>query len=72
MAKSKPSTAAKVEETITPTEPAKIMFSKEKILTFRRYAKRVDLLATLLTSEKEYTLAEVDSIINKFMKGQVK
>lgn len=71
MAKAKSSDSAKTEESIIPTEPVKIMFSKGKILTFRRYAKRVDLLATLLNEGKEYTLAEVDFIINEFMKGQV-
>lgn len=53
-------------------EPAEITFSKNKLLTFKRYVHRVDLLGVLLESDKEYTTAEVDSILDNFMKGTVK
>lgn len=49
-----------------------IKYSKNKLLTFAKYAKRVDLLGVLLVEGKEYTEAEVDAIIEKFMKGKVK
>lgn len=53
-------------------EPAKITFSKAKILTFQRYAPRRDLLGALLEEDRPYTLEEVDAAIEKFMKGKVK
>lgn len=47
-------------------------FSKEQILQAAKYAKRRDLLTAILEDTKEYTVAEVDSAIKKFMEGQVK
>lgn len=48
-------------------------FPKERILTFRRYAKRRDLLSILLKDGQEYTHDQVQSLIDNFMKkGQVK
>lgn len=52
------------------TEAAR--FSKEQILQAAKYAKRRDLLTAILENTKEYTAAEVDSAIKKFMEGQVK
>ncbi len=52
------------------TEAAR--FSKEQILQAAKYAKRRDLLTAILEDTKEYTAAEVDSAIKKFMEGQVK
>lgn len=62
--------ATKNKPVAADAEPAEIKFSKAKLLTFKRYRKRVDLLATLLKDGVEYTLADVDSIINDFMKGR--
>ena len=42
------------------------------ILTFQRYAKRRDLLSVLLEDGKEYTMEQVDSLLqNFFKKGKV-
>ena len=49
----------------------KITFSKAKILRFERYKNRVDLLNVLLDDKKPYTTDEVDSLVEKFMKGKV-
>ena len=49
-----------------------ITFTKEKILKFKRYKYRTDLLNALLDNVKVYTIEEVDSLIDKFMKGKVK
>lgn len=57
-------TAEKVVETIT--------FTKDKILTFKRYGNRIDLLTVLLDDSKAYTTDEVDALIDNFMKGKVK
>ena len=58
-------TAARSEQ----TEP---MFSKEQILTSARFANRRDLVNALLDEKKSYTVKNVDSLIEKYMKGQVK
>ena len=58
-------TAAKSEQ----TEPK---FSKEQILVSARFANRRDLVNALLDEKKSYTVKNVDSLIEKYMKGQVK
>lgn len=50
----------------------KITFTKDKILTFKRYGNRIDLLTVLLDENKAYTTEEVDALIDNFMKGKVK
>ena len=60
----------------TPAAPAKKaanpVFSKQNILTFRRYAGRRDLLSVLLEEGKMYTIDQVDDLIGQFMKGKVR
>lgn len=46
-------------------------FTKEQILAAKRYADRRDALGAILADGKEYTLKEVDSLLDKFMKGKV-
>ena len=46
-------------------------FPKEKIVASKRYKDKVDLVNALLSDDKEYSLEEVDYIINNFMKGKV-
>ena len=46
----------------------KVVFSKAKVLTLNRYAGRRDLLAQLLKDGKDYTLDQVDALIQNFMK----
>lgn len=56
----------------TPTK-SKVVFSKAKTLTLKRYAGRRDLLAQLLKDGEYYTLEQVDGRIQNFMKkGKVK
>lgn len=50
----------------------KITFTKDKILTFKKYSHRIDLLTVLLDENKAYTTDEVDALIDNFMKGKVK
>lgn len=47
-------------------------FCKEQLLISARYRNRRDLVSALLDDGKSYTVAEVDQMIEKFMKGQVK
>lgn len=54
-----------------PTITAPVVFPKEKVLTFKRYAARRDLLSVLLEDGKEYTHDQIDGLINEFMKGKV-
>ncbi len=63
---------AKKKDSIPETEGLnEIRFRKSKILTFGQYRNRVDLLSTLLQDDTEYTMDEVDSIMDNFMKGKV-
>ena len=47
-------------------------FSKEQLLKSKKYSNRKDLLGVLLEDDKEYSFAEVDAEIDKFMKRGVK
>lgn len=47
-------------------------FSKEQIIASAKYGRYRDLLDALLEGDKRYTTKEVDSVIEKFMKGEVK
>ena len=54
---------------VKKTEPT---YTKEQVAASKRYANRRDLVSVLLEDGKSYTLAEVDALIDKFMKGAVK
>lgn len=61
----------KATEEAPPVSKAPV-FTKRNILTFQRYAKRRDLLSVLLEDGKEYTMEQVDSLLqNFFKKGKV-
>ena len=47
-------------------------FTKENIVTMKRYANRRDLLTALLDEKQTYSLDEVDAKIETFLKGKVK
>lgn len=49
-----------------PPITAPVVFPKEKVLTFRRYANRRDLLSILLEDGKEYTHDQIDGVIKDF------
>lgn len=55
----------KIKEEVNST------YSKTSILTSKKYRKYQDLLSALLKDNKEYSLNDVDELINKFMKGKV-
>ena len=54
-----------------PPVTAPVVFHKERVLTFKRYADRRDLLSVLLEDGKEYTHDQIDGLIKDFMKGKV-
>lgn len=47
-------------------------FTREQILASKKYAHRRDLVGVLLKADKEYTLDQVDALINEFMERKVK
>ena len=51
-------------------ENKKNTYSKESILNSKKYKEKQDLLKVLLKKE-EYSLEEVDNLIDKFLKGKV-
>lgn len=54
-----------------PPITAPVVFHKERVLTFKRYDDRRDLLSVLLEDGKEYTHDQIDGLIKDFMKGKV-
>ena len=49
-----------------------VVFSKKQILDSKRYADKKDLITVLLDDSKSYSFEQVDSVIDKFMKEEVK
>lgn len=52
-------------------KPEILKFTKQQLLTSKRYIHQRDLLKVLL-SDGVYSLKEVDEKINDYLKGQVK
>lgn len=49
-----------------------IKFKKEQLYHSKRYLYQKDLIMSLLEEDKEYTLEQVDKIIQKFNNKEVK
>lgn len=47
-------------------------FTKKQLIDSNKYKKRKDLLTSLLNDDEQYSIKEVDDLIEKFMKGKVK
>lgn len=47
-------------------------FDKQQLVKSQKYLDKQDILTVLLEENKKYSFDEVDKIIEKFMKGQVK
>lgn len=58
--------ATEKAEKVTAAAPS---FPKYRILTFKRYANRRDLLSVLLEDDKEYTHEQVQKVLDDFKKG---
>lgn len=76
MAKRKTAVTVEVEAVMEQKQAPPVsnvpVFTKRNILTFRRYANRRDLLYVLLKDGEEYTMEQVDSLLqNFFKKGKV-
>jgi len=71
MATSTKARKPKAKEAAPPVSNVPV-FAKRNILTFRQYANRRDLLYVLLKDGEEYTMEQVDSLLqNFFKKGKV-
>lgn len=55
--------AAKQEET---------KFKKQELLQAECYQEKKDLVSALLEDGRDYSLTEVDAVIERFMKGKVR
>lgn len=60
----------KTVQTVKPVVVPKL--KKEALLRAKKYAGQRDVLAALLKDDQEYTVAEVNAILEKFAKGRVK
>ena len=47
-------------------------YSKQKILKSKKYSDKQDLINALLKDDTQYSITEVDELINNFMEGVVK
>lgn len=59
------------KEKASDTKKSIPTYTKEKLLTFKRFANRVDLLRALLRENEEYTIEQAETAIDSFMKGKV-
>lgn len=60
------------KQTAEAAGTAESKYSKEQILASAKFAGRRDILDVLLADGKEYTIAEVNSVMNGWMKKGVK
>ncbi len=56
----------------TGVEAAELKFKKEQIIVSAKYRNQRDLVEALLTDGKMYSITDVDNMIEKYRKGQVK
>lgn len=62
----------KVADVTTEVQSVPIKFSKEQILASAKYRNNGDLVDAILDEKKKYTIENVDSLVEKYMKGEVK
>lgn len=54
------------------TKQGEATFLKQELLQAEYYRGKKDLVSALLEDGRKYSLKEVDTVIDKFMKGKVK
>lgn len=64
--------AKKRENSEAKVQMSEPQFGKEQIVASDKYRSQRDLVDALLEEDKKYTIATVDSLIEKYKKGQVK
>jgi len=63
---------AKEVKEIKDADNFEIKFSKEQLVKSKKFSGQQDLLNTILEADKQYTLDEVVSKVEKYLKGKVK
>ena len=64
--------AARQEDSMENSKKtAERLFSKEQVVNSGKFAGRRDLLETMLKDGKQYSVPEVEKMIERFMKGRV-
>lgn len=53
------------------TEDNNVKHTKESIMSSSKYAECKDVINILLDKDTEYSIDEVDEMINEFLKGEV-
>lgn len=48
-----------------------ILYSKEQIISSKKYSNRKDILNVLLKDDEEYSFSRIDEIIENFMNKEV-
>ena len=57
---------------VVEVSETKTTYTKQNLLSSKKYANQKDLINALLEDDKKYTLNEVDTILTKYLKGVVK
>lgn len=69
LAVAKKVTKVQKDEQVQQTEPK---FTKEQIVAAKRFHHQRDLVTAVLDDDKQYTMTEVETLMEKYMKGKVK
>ncbi|MEJ6457261.1 hypothetical protein LH399_11075 [Fusobacterium nucleatum] len=48
-----------------------VLYSKEQIISSKKYSNRKDILNVLLKDDEEYSFSRIDEIIENFMNKEV-
>ena len=48
-----------------------VLYSKEQIISSKKYSNRKDILNVLLKDDEEYSFSKIDEIIENFMNKEV-
>lgn len=48
-----------------------VTFTKQQLVTSKKYAEKKDLLNALLVDDRSYSMAEVEETLDGFLKGKV-
>lgn len=51
---------------------AETRYSKERLVKSKKYADMKNLIKALLVDGETYTIAEVEALLNNYLKGKVK
>jgi hypothetical protein len=52
-------------------EVSEATFTKQQLISSKKYAEKKDLLNALLADDRSYSMPEVEEILNNFLKGKV-